>query len=198
MNEPLPSPPRRGPGRKRKPATVPTLEAAAALLAEDGYAAFTIDRVAQRAGLGRATVYRRWPTKLQLVGGLMRAMADDFALPESDSLRADLLALIASTSTPELSATERVLGTLISEGFHNQELAAVVRAEYLARTRAIVGAMFTRAVVRGEVRAEVDVALLVHIVWGFLWQRRFINRLPIDAAAAGSFVDTLLLGLLRP
>jgi AcrR family transcriptional regulator len=194
MNEPS-AEPRRGPGRKPKPVTILALRAAAAILAESGYAAFTIDQVAERAGLGRATIYRRWPTKLQLVADMLRTMADDFVIPQEDSLRADLLAVIAGASTTELLPAERVLGTLISEAFQNRELAGVVRSEYLARTWTIVSEMFDRAIARGEVRREVDVGLLVHIAWGFIWQRRFINRLMIDDAAAAAFVDTLLNGL---
>src|SRR5437868_5357922 len=87
---------RRGPGRPRSPeADHAILDATIALLAEGGYDALTMERVAARAGVGKATVYRRWGSKVELAVDALRASIADVEVHSTGSLGDDLIAYVS-------------------------------------------------------------------------------------------------------
>jgi AcrR family transcriptional regulator len=184
----------RRPGRPRIKAAPAVLRAAADVLVESGYTGFTVDRVAARAGVGRATVYRRWPTKLDLVVALLRDLRDSFVLPDAGSLEADVRALFEGVAD-SATAGERVMAALASETFNDGELFQMLGDEFIAPRRAQLSVLFGRAAERGELREDVDITALVNMTWGFLWQRRFINGLGVDRAAVDGFLLVLLGGI---
>jgi AcrR family transcriptional regulator len=185
----------RRPGRPRFAADRGVLAATADVLSESGYAGFTIDRVAARAGVARATIYRRWSTKLDLVIALLRDLRVAFAVPDTGALETDLRGLFDCYRSDIATAGERVMAALASEAFNNPELSEALRAELIAPRRHQVAALFQRAIARGEVRADVDITLVVNVVWGFVWQRRFISVMGIDGEAADRFLAVLLNGI---
>jgi AcrR family transcriptional regulator len=164
------------------------------LLAE-GYDGFTVDRVAARAGVARATIYRRWSTKFDLLTALLRDVRQGFALPDTGALESDLRALLGTYVSAKASTAERVIAALASEAFSDAELSRAVRDEFVAPRRREMLSLFERAVTRGEVRADIDLTMLVNVTWGFLWQRRFIVGLGIDQPAIDGFVSTLMDGI---
>lgn len=188
--------PVRGPGRPRLfEAESDALAAAADALIEEGYSGFTIERVAARAGIARATVYRRWPTKGHLLVALLRSLQVGFALPDTGLLEADLRALLERYPNEGASMSERVLAALASETFNDSALAETLRDEFVEPRGRAMAALFERAIERNEVRADVDVTMLVNITWGFFWQRRFIVALGVDRPAIDAFICALLEGI---
>jgi AcrR family transcriptional regulator len=186
----------RRPGRPRlELADAAILAAARNALLEEGYAGFTVDRIAARAGVARATIYRRWSTKFDLLTALLREVRQGFSLPDTGALESDLRSLLGAYVNAEASIAERVIAALASAAFSDPELSQAVREEFVAPRRQEMLRLFERAVTRGEVNAGVDLTMLVNVTWGFLWQRRFIVGLGIDQAAINGFVRTLSEGI---
>jgi AcrR family transcriptional regulator len=168
--EPAPSPARRG--RPRDPErSRAILDAARSLLREGGWEALTIEAVANRAGVGRPTVYRRWPTKGHLAAEVLGMELNEhgepvqdrrLGLPDTGSLRGDLLAL-AQVLIDRLAALEKkgILPGVVSEMALDEELAHQVRASVLVPDRERVTEVVHRAAERGELRDHIDASLVI-------------------------------------
>lgn len=134
------------------------LRAALRLLQDEGYLRISIDQIAEAAGVGRATVYRRYRTKADVVASAVAA-GHGFADPV-DTGRAydDLLALLRQAQDKYESAAGMPLaGVLLTDGPHNPELLAVFRQRILGPRRARYEDVLRRGIERGEVRQDLDV-----------------------------------------
>jgi AcrR family transcriptional regulator len=174
---------------------VATLE----LLAEVGYDRMTMDGVAARARSSKATIYRRWPGKPELVvAAVKRYAASPAAAPaESGGPRQDLLAvLLAMRSSLTGQDAALILGLMIAMR-RNAELAAAVRSQVLTDKGEAFGAVIARAVARGELPATVDHALFVEISSAMLFSRLFVTGEPLDDAFIHHLVEAVLLPLLN-
>jgi AcrR family transcriptional regulator len=185
---------RRPPGRPRSAeADAAILDAAIELFADEGYEGFTVEAVATRAGVGKATVYRRYPGKLDLVVAACRARADlGRDAPDTGSTHGDLRAIVDGlietlTSTP----LGRAVPVLVAEAARVPELdaqhQAVVR-EKRNRIRVVVD----RAIDRGDVRASVDPDLVIDACVGPVFYRFLVTRAPLDARFASAHVESVL------
>src|SRR4051795_12989209 len=128
---------RRGPGRPRSAeADEAILTATMALLAEGGYDALTMEKVAARAGVGKATVYRRWGSKVQLAVDALRTSIADVEVHSTGSLRDDLIGYVSGMVTWLQESTGRVMAGMSAEIQHNPELADALRTNLVAPRRA--------------------------------------------------------------
>jgi len=171
------------------------LEAARAIMREHGYRGLTIDGVAARAGVGRPTIYRRWPSKPALV---VAALVDSsqLALPVDDtgSLRGDLIAMQRHqvelmTRAPD---NRRVTAGLIADLATDPELAESYVSKYLAPRRAAVWQVLQRGVDRGELRADVDFAFVYDLLVGPLFMRSVVWGEPLPPDVAEKTADVIL------
>jgi len=171
-------PPRRGRGRPRDPQTDQRIiEAAAELMRLRGFERLTVDDVAARAGVGKATVDRRWPGKDGLaVAAMERLYSVEIPQPDTGSIRTDLeesyRSVIGFISTPE---GEAYLRMSIAESVRDERIAklyrtATERAEDQARE------MYHRAIERGAVRADLDIAYCVQWLGGLIAMRAITDR----------------------
>jgi AcrR family transcriptional regulator len=173
------------------------LRATYELLGETGYQGLRVDAVAARAQASKATLYRHWPTKAELVGDAVRyCKAVEEALPDTGSLRGDLVAWfdeIAETLSGEEGA---VLAGLFVALHTEPELAGQLRS---LRDSKIphAAAVLDRAVERGELRPGADAALIDEIVPPLLFMRRFALGESIDHAYVEHVVDDIILPLLQ-
>lgn len=171
------------------------------LLAESGYDQLTIDAVAARARCSKATIYRRWPGKAALVITAVRQHAGQpaMAVPDTGSLRSDLLAALqAMRSSLSGQDAALILGLLIAM-HRDPELADVVRQQVLLAKREVFDAVIARAVARGDVQATADGALLAEISSAVLFSRLLVTGEPLDSAFTRHLVDAVLLPALgRP
>lgn len=127
---------RRKRGRPLDPALDDSaLAAAVELLAERGYAGLRVSDVAQRAGSGLGALYRRWPTKRDLVQAALEQVVPDRHLPITEDARADLLAGWAAISAAVAGPRGRLLGALLPELADDPELADTLRRTVLAGVR---------------------------------------------------------------
>jgi AcrR family transcriptional regulator len=185
-------------GRKRDHTRDPEiLEAAIDVLAETGFDGMTIDMVAARAKAGKATIYRRWPSKAELVLDAVACMKvgeiDFDRLPDTGTLRGDLVAMIRPRSIEEGERKLRIMAGLFGMITSSPELADAAHAAII-EPRAAVNRMFLRrAIDRGEIPPDCDVEMLANLTPAMVAFRLLMERKPVDANFLISFLDGVLL-----
>jgi AcrR family transcriptional regulator len=170
------------------------LEATLEILRDDGYGGLTIDGVAAHAGVGRPTIYRRWPSKPALV---VAALVDSARLaipaPDTGSLRRDLIAIqghqIELMNSPD---NRRVTAGLIADLANDPDLAESYVREYLVPRRAIVWQVLQRGVDRGELDPSADFAFVYDLLVGPLFMRTVVWGEELAADAARTTADVIL------
>ena len=170
------------------------LDATLELLAEVGFSALTVEGVASRARVGKATIYRRWASKLPLVVeafGRLPGMEDFDTGDLGEDLKKMLRSYIQAFNSTALSA---VLPSLAGERAHNPELAKVFEPVSLARRGPLIRA-FERAVARGEISPDVDLDLAGDLVVGPIAVCLFFKGGRLNSRVVGPMVDLALAGI---
>jgi AcrR family transcriptional regulator len=151
-------------------------------LAAAGYADLTIEAVAERAGVNRTTIYRRWPNKRSLVlGALLDYAADQLPIPDTANLRRDLQ-LLGQTIDTDLRRPQAhaLMYTLVADRPGSSELSDVRTQLWADRLRQ-AQAIPRRAIERGELAADTDPAAVIDMLVGPIYLRRFIQGRPMTA-----------------
>ncbi|MGF7234268.1 MAG: TetR/AcrR family transcriptional regulator [Frankia sp.] len=170
------------------------LVAALELLATVGYDRMSMDAVASRARAGKATLYRRWACKPDLVVDAMRYLLDG-GTPVTDTgdLRTDLLAVATATRevlSGDLGAVARgVLGELR----HNPQLRAALRATFTDEGSGGLRGVLDRAVERGEIAPTTDVGFVAETGFALLMMRLLVSGQPVEDADLERLVDHVLI-----
>jgi AcrR family transcriptional regulator len=188
----------RSAGRPRSAAAdLSILEAATAILAERGLSGMSMEEVAARAGVGKATVYRRWPSRGALaLDAFMAEFRSQLALPDTGTLRGDLLAALRSWSRAvTTSRAGRMLAGLIAEAQRDPQLASAWRERVFDPLRAQHKALVERAVRRGEIRPGTDADVVLDLVFGAAYHRLLQGHLPLNDRFARQVVDLVMDGL---
>ena len=173
-------PPRRGRPRSER-AREAILSAAAELLLARGLGAVSMDAVAERAGVSKATIYRWWPTKETLA---LEALYHewDTARPSSrdtGSLRGDLLALLRPwIRFVRTRPYGRVIAALITEARTDPQFAEQYRARFVEPRREPARALFARAIERGEIPAHSDIEVALDLLYGAIYHRLLHGHAP--------------------
>ncbi len=191
----------RPPGRPRSPeADRAILRAAVDLLADEGYGGVTMEGVASRAGVGKATVYRRWPCKSALVVDAVTACRESGSQPpDTGSTRDDLLVFVRGFMHHlRTSDAGRVMPGLVAELSRNPDLATAFREGFVQPRRARVVDAVRRGVERGEVRPDVDPELVADSVVAILQHRLLVTGMDIDEDLPRRLVDMLWRGIAPP
>jgi AcrR family transcriptional regulator len=187
-------------GRKRDHTRDPEiLDATLEVLAECGYDGLTIDMVAARAKAGKATLYRRWPSKAELVIEAVACMKQAQSrledLPDTGTLRGDLVALVRPPSLEDAERKMKVMGGLVSMLSRDPQLAEAVN-EAISEPRARLNRLlFERAIERGEIPPRTDAELdqIAHIGPSMTAYRTLVQRMPVDRAFAIGLIDSIVL-----
>ena len=173
------------------------LDAALAVLADVGYPDMTMDMVALRARAGKATVYRRWSSKADLVMDAVARMKQDQVdvarLPDTGSLRGDFVGLISSETIVEEGHKLDITAGLVSMLSQNPVLADLVNETIHEPWVAVNRLFIERAVARGEVSADVDIETADRLIPSMAAYRVLIQRKPVDRDFFLSLIDGLLL-----
>ena len=176
------------------------VEAAAELLAEVGYDAMSMEAVAARAGVGKATIYRRWSGKAPLVLDTVRARGFQLDhVPDAGALRDDLIALFVELrSLLDQQALDHLGGVLVAMRSH-PELGDAANDQFVAAWAGAIREIVERAVTRGEVPERDDAFLEVFAKTGpsVVGLRFLMDDGPIDEAFMTTLVDDILLPALR-
>ena len=173
------------------------LDAAIEVLAEEGYDGMTIDMVAARAKAGKATLYRRWASKGELVIDAVACMKkSDFDLdhlPDTGTLRGDLVAMIKPRSIEEAEKKLQVMGGLMSMLTRSPELSEAIDAAIIEPRAQLNRALLRRAIERGEIPADVDVDSLALVTPAMAAYRTLVLKKPVDREFLLSLIDGVIL-----
>jgi AcrR family transcriptional regulator len=188
----------RGRGRPRsKQSHQAIIKATNELLAERGFDNVTMDEVAERAGVSKATIYRRWASKGVLV---FEAFAADFLArqpqPDTGSLRRDLLLRMRSwVRIVNGTVTGRTLVSLLAEAQRDDELATLWSEHFTLPVRQESKTLVERAVARGEISQRTDPDVLLDLLYGPLYHRLLQRHLPLNDRFVQAVVSTVLAGI---
>ena len=185
-------------GRKRDLTRDPEiLDATLEILSETGYDGMTIDMVAARAKAGKATVYRRWASKEELVIDAIACMKqvdlDPAKLPDTGTLRGDLVGMIKPKSLHDGGKKLKIMAGLMSMISRDPELATAAHAAIIEPRAAITRMFFERAIERGEIPADTDVETLALVSQSMAAYRTLMLQKPIDPEFLLSIIDTVIL-----
>jgi AcrR family transcriptional regulator len=171
------------------------LRAALELIAEQGARDLRMDDVADRARVGKATIYRRYRSKDELVTAAVAALVSEIQVPDTGSTRGDLLALMRSAvEVYSRSVEAAVMPSLVDAMSRDTGIARTVREGFLAARRAALRAVLERGVERGDLRADLDLELALDVLGGPLFYRLLITGGPIDRGLADGVVELILRG----
>lgn len=183
-------------GRPRDPSRdTDILDAAIDVLADTGFEGMTIDMVAARAKAGKATLYRRWPSKTALVLDALACLkaVDLDDLPDTGTLRGDLLALSRPRSLHEGERKMRVLAGVVTMLSQEPGLADAAKAALIEPRAAAHRILLQRAVDRGEIAADADIELLSTLLPAMATFRALALREPVDRDYMTRIIDGVLL-----
>ena len=189
-------------GRKRDHSRdAKILDATIDELGEVGYAAMTMDMVAVRARAGKATVYRRWSSKeelvLEAVARIKRNQVDLEHLPDTGDLREDLLALFKPDSVAEDTRRRKAVAGLASMLSHHSAFADAANDALVEPWASAHRLLMQRAVDRGEVPASADIETICRVLPTLAAYRALVQQKPFDRDFLVSSVDSIIMPALR-
>lgn len=178
------------------------LEATIDVVAEVGYIGLTMDAVAQRAGASKATLYRRWDSKVALIRDAMTKLKEtphlDKSVLDTGHLRDDLIALFVTESPQKANRRLRVMLGLISVLAYEEAAAELGDTVIVAPWAEACRWLITRAESRGEVTTEgVNLDMLSRIVPSMAVSRALLQRRSVDREFLTALVDGVLLPALK-
>jgi AcrR family transcriptional regulator len=184
------------PRRRGKALEEAILAATLAELAEFGYAGLTMERVAERAKTGKASVYRRWPGRIELVLDAIYHAAPDLAdPPDTGSLRGDLLALMRGAARLLDGPVGEAMRGLMVEVSGNATLMARLRGHSQSASRTAMQEIARRAAARREIGDEPVKPRRLEVGQAMLRQQFLLHGLPIPDRVIVEIVDDVLLPL---
>ena len=158
------------------------LDSAFALMVETGIRGFSVREVARRSGIPKSSIYRRWPTRAELLAAVLaRLSASDTPLDDTGDLRGDLTAAVRR-EIASLESSGAALPQVALEARDDPELAPVVR-EVIDTRRKSAYPILERAVKRGEIAEDVNFDAALDLVLGPLWSRLISHRALTDTDA---------------
>ena len=188
---------RRSIGARRNPETEQAiLDAAEAIMAEEGIAGFSIAAVARRARAGKPTIYKWWPGKTALLLDVYHRQKPASVHMDTGTVEDDVFAFLTGVFAHwGDTGAGQVFRFVIAEA-QRDEVAAQSLADYAAERRIQSGEIFRRGIARGELAADVDVGLCADMLAGFIWQRLLTGRIERDPAQLRQVARQMVRGLL--
>jgi len=185
-----------GPKRSER-AHEAVLEAAQAVLGEVGYQKASIERIAKRAGVGKQTIYRWWPSRAALFMEVYSTLAEQHVKPpESDSVGDALNQLWKQLCIfYRDTAAGPALAGLLAEAQSDHRVAETFRGEFLVKRRGVTLELLQRAVANGTVRADADLEKTVDLLAGAVWYRLLVDGTAPADDQVEEIVDQVLRGV---
>ena len=175
------------------------LDAALSLVIEVGYDRLSMDALAERAHAGKATIYRHWSGKAEVVVEAIRRRKCDAAVParHTGSLRGDLVATLDCMNSSMSTEDSALLVGVLSAMHKDQELADLMRSQVIDARKDILDEILERAVAAGELKPSTGAGVVNEVLSAMFFNRLVISGEPIDDAFITHMVDDVVLPLLR-
>jgi AcrR family transcriptional regulator len=188
---------RRSIGARRNPASQEAiLDAAQAVLSENGIAGFSIEAVARRARAGKPTIYRWWPHRTALMLDVYKRFKNAKAFPDTGCLRGDLVSFLENHLLGfwNSSLCGTVYRAVIAEAQTDREAAKVLNA-YHADRKAYSARIVDRAKARGELPGDADATLVIDLVVSYAWHQLLLGQTEAALHSAPQVIDMILRGV---
>jgi AcrR family transcriptional regulator len=172
------------------------LTASYELLLEKGFHAVTVDGIAQRAGVSKATIYKWWPNKAAVaLDGYFAATELQLKVPDTGSVKEDLFIQVNNLAEFITSPKGKVITEMIGEGQFDSKVAEEYRIRYFNPRRLISRHILERGMERGELRKDLDLELSIDLIFSPLFYRLLITGEKIDSDFVRSLISNALMGL---
>ena len=187
----------RPPGRPRSErAHRAILQAANDLLESEGFAAVTVEAIAERAGVSKATVYRWWPNRAAVVmDGFLSIVSSEVPFPHTGHAREDIRIHMRRLAEAFSGKIGRTVAALIAEGQSDPELAEALRSRWLSVRRTEAREILELGIERGELRDDIDLEVAVDVLYGPIYYRMLVGHAPLDDDFADALADHIFAGL---
>lgn len=171
-------------GRPRNAATEKAiLTASYDLLLETGFGAVTVEKIAERAKVSKATIYKWWPNKAAVVmDGFLSAAMSRLPVPDTGSVIEDIVIQVTNLARFLTSREGKVITELIAEGQFDSKLAEEYRLRYFNPRRLDSRHILERGVQRGELKQDVDPEICIDLIYGPLFYRLLVTGESLDEA----------------
>ncbi len=169
-------------------------EAVIAEMAEVGYGAMTVEGIAKRAGVSKATIYRQWKSKLEIVESSLRRIKDDMGLDESLPPRqrlVDMLTWLAAYLADEENPSSACMPALVSAAHYDDDVRDFHHSYSLERRTVLLG-ILRDGQETGEIDPSLDPQLTGDLLVGPLFYRRMMSATPFPPSEVPTLVDTVL------
>lgn len=193
----------RKPGRPRSAqAHQKILQAALELLIEEGYNGMSLEGVAERAGVGKTTIYRRWKSKEELVMDVIRSIHAEVPVIDTGNFREDILTMLRGATLVSSPLLRGLLVKTLGEISAHPEILQVFNERLVAPRFERLFQMIERAKARGEIRSDLDNKLIVSLLAGPYFFYVLFGDLapgpPLSAETAEQLGDAVLRGIRGP
>ena len=188
---------RRSIGARRNPETERAiLEAAEAIMAEEGIAGFSIEAVAKRARAGKPTIYKWWPGKTALLLDVYHRQKPASVHLDTGSVEGDVFAFLTGVFAHwGDTGAGQVFRFIVAEA-QRDEAAEASLADYAAERRVQSGQIFQRGIDRGELSPDIDIGICADLLAGFIWKRLLTGRIERDPEELRKVARQMVRGLL--
>jgi AcrR family transcriptional regulator len=184
------------PARRNEASHRAILDAALALCRERGYAKLTVEAIAARAGVGKQTIYRWWPSKgAVVIDAFLREVGEEISFPDTGDLAADIRAVL--TNVARLSAHPGWgphMAALICEAQHDPAVRHALLDRFITPRRAPIAELLQRAQQAGELPPTLDIRAVLDLLFGAIYHRLLLRNAPLDNAYAATVAEIVLAG----
>jgi AcrR family transcriptional regulator len=167
---------------------------------EGGLPAATMEAIAARAGVGKATIYKWWPSRGAVaLEGFMLSAADSWSLPEGASA-SEALRVLARSAVRLFVGTPagQLMRSLAADAQSQPEIALALREQWFRPRRAVVVEIIRKGIENGELRADLDLAATVDLVFAPIYYRLLFSHEPLDEEFAARSIEHVLHGIAAP
>ncbi len=189
---------KRAPGRPRsEEARSAILRSTLQLLGKNGFSDLTIEAVSAHAGVGKTTVYRWWPSKAALIAdAFASSTTQKLHFPDTGSLRTDMSQQMRQLVRVFRSRRGRIVSAILAAGQTDREVIAAFRERFLKPRRREAYATLRRGIVRGELRKNMDLDLLLDSLYGPIYMRFLIRHDTLTPGFVNHLCELVLGGAL--
>ena len=172
------------------------LAATLQLLTQKPLRDITIEEIARKAEVGKATIYKWWPSKAYVaLDAFLKKINRMVPTPDTGSVKRDIQVQLRSLMAFSKTPTGRILGQFLAEGQSDKDFASLFRERFMKPRREAVGIIFDRGLKRGEIDRSLDRELVLDLIYGPAIYRLMTGRGPLNPEVADAMVSILFGGL---
>jgi AcrR family transcriptional regulator len=199
QNTPVPQEPKTRGRHRSLEAKAAILKATLSLLERKSLRSVTSDAIAKRAGVSKATIYKWWPNKAQVaLDAYLASMTERVAVPDTGSAKLDFTLQLQSLTAFYTSPLGRLFCQFIAEGQSDTAFLTLFRERFLYARRDAARVMWRRGVARKEIREDIDVEIILDLIYGPTIFRLLAGHGPLNDGESAAMIEAVFGGITSP